>query len=139
MSGRRRRRLGQRRQADDRRRCVSRTGSVIAALLLLGVSGTALTAGLTGVPAVSADRDVPPFPTFTASDLTYSEAAGVTAMSFTVEPAAGQVRARVLTGSEPPRDYQECTSTGSTTWSCPVPDLTAVEAEGGTFEFVAVP
>lgn len=110
----------------------------VGALLLLSTSGTALTAGMTG-SAGSVDHKIQPYPTFSASVPAYSDPGSGTIVTFTVTPAAGQVRARVITVTTPSPSWETCSSGDGTTWTCPVPGLTVEEATAGTFEWVAVP
>ena len=102
-----------------------RTGPVAAVLLVLATAGTAFTAGIIGLPAVSIDHKSTPWPTYTAGPVTYNEPP--TTATFTVEPAAGQVRARTTAS-----DWADCTPGGSTTWTCLVLSNT-------DFEWFAVP
>lgn len=93
-------------------------------------AGTALTAGLSGMPTTTAHRNEDPWPAFAlTAGPTYPDATTVT---FAISPAAGQARARVNDGSNP--GWSDCTSGDSgTTWSCTVTTTT------GTFEWVATP
>lgn len=111
----------------------------VAVLFLLGTSGTALTAGLTGVPVVSADRYIGSAPSFTASAPTYDDTSGSTIVTFTLTPAAGQARARVVAAKTPTPPYETCSSGNGTTWTCPIPGLTASEAAAGDFQWTATP
>jgi hypothetical protein len=105
-----------------------RTGPVAIAAVVVVTAGTALTAGLSGVPDVSADQYLEAWPSYVlTSGPSYPDGSTVT---FTISPAAGQARARVDDGSAP--GWSDCTGDG-TTWSCPVHSIS------GTFEWLAVP
>lgn len=86
---------------------------------------------------MSAGHLVLPYPAFAAGPPSYDDGGGSTIVTFTLSPAAGQARARVVTTIDPSPDWQDCASGDGTTWTCPVPGLTAADAAAGTFEWVA--
>jgi hypothetical protein len=107
-------------------------GTLAVALVVLLTAGSALTATIGDTPASSADHHESAGPAFTLiSGPTYADATGPTTVTFAIDPAAGQARARVDDGSAP--DWSDCTSTDGATWSCPV------HSTSGTFVWVAVP
>jgi hypothetical protein len=78
---------------------------------------------------VSAGQHVEAWPDYVLTNgPSYPDASTVT---FTIDPPAGQARARVNDGSGP--DWSDCTSGDGATWSCPVTTTT------GTFEWLATP
>jgi hypothetical protein len=107
-------------------------GTLAVVLVVLLTAGSALTATISDTPASSAEHHESAGPAFTLiSGPTYADASGPTTVSFVIDPAAGQARARVDDGSAP--DWSDCTSADGTTWSC------AVHSTSGTFEWLAVP
>lgn len=132
-----------RRRPAPRRRQRGRTAQRLSLITLGGVglvalSGTAFTAQLSGVPQTSADRSVSAYPSFSAGSPSYADVGGTTSVTFTVTPQAGQVRARVLTASEPARPWQDCVADPAG-WRCAVPGLDVSQASAGTFQWAATP
>lgn len=128
MTARARRRHLQSRRT--RSRLVWRTAPLAVAVAALLTAGTALTAGVSSLPQVSAGRHSQAWPSFTLSaGPSYATVDGAVTVTFAVSPAAGQARAQMdATG------WSACTSgDAGTTWSCPVANDT------GAFSWLAVP
>ena len=103
-----------RRDRQEPRRAVVRTGPAAAVLLVVATAGTAFTASISGLPAVSVDYQTTPWPSYTAGTVTPAGPPPTTA-TFTVSPAAGQVRARTQNSN-----WADCTKGSGTSWTCPV-------------------
>lgn len=129
-----------RRRGRPRGQHAAATTAVLVAALLLAASGTAWTAGLTGLPQASVGRSSTPFPTYAVGAPTFSDAAGATTVSFSTSPPAGQVQARVQVADGPPRAFERCATTDAgTTWTCPVSGLTLEQAQVGQLSTYASP
>lgn len=116
------------------------TTAVLVSALLLAASGTAWTAGLTGLPQASVGQSSTPFPTYAVGAPTFSGASGVTTVSFSTSPPAGQAQARVQVIGGSPRAFEPCATTDAgTTWTCPVSGLTLEQAQAGAFSSYASP